>query len=285
MSDLLKGLGPGARSLVAERAFRTGELAAVDAAPYIIEDVGLGRAIELAPLRAVVAWAMSRRKPGESDAWLAPRVHATLRLTRREAADRRIWSYVAAVALPDYTRLRWRDPIDRKAPVAIDRFVGDAATNALSRLWWAAELTRNGGDYGPTVRMLSGPWFAPAWFKLDVLDHRAAAQAVVDIIGAAGKETTSADRGWVVARAVDVALRTLSVDSLAPDPGPDAEAVREWCNERVDETVMIKRLPAGPDEPPVPEAYVAAMRAVLGQLAEQAGVKAATTGRRARKAS
>ena len=50
--------------------------------------------------------------------------------------------------------------------MAIDRFVGGAAVNAVSALWWAAELTRDGGDYAPTVRALSAPWFAPAWLEL-----------------------------------------------------------------------------------------------------------------------
>src|SRR5688500_12463668 len=32
-----------------------------------------------------------------SDAWLAPRLHHTFRLSRREAADRRMWAFVANV--------------------------------------------------------------------------------------------------------------------------------------------------------------------------------------------
>ena len=136
MSMLLKGLSPATRVAVSERAFRTGEVAAADAAPHVIENLGLGRPIELAPLQAVVDLAMRRRKRDESDSWLAPRMHATLRLTRREAADPRIWAYLAAVVLPDYVRWRWRSPDDRKAPVAIDRFMGKPATNAVSRLWW-----------------------------------------------------------------------------------------------------------------------------------------------------
>ena len=282
MSMVLKGLSPAARVAVSERAFRTGEVAAMDAGPYIVEEIGLGRSIELAPLRAVVDHAMRRRRPAESDAWLAPRVHATVRLTRREAADPRVWGYLAAVAMPDFVRRRWADPDDARAPVSIDRFVGDDATNALSWLWWTAELTRDGADYGPTVEALSGRWFAPSWLKLGVMHHRAAAQAVVEFLGAAEDEATAGACGRALARTVDVALRTISLDSLAPDPAPDAEAVREWCAGRVDETLMIRRLPTGPDEPPASEADVAAVRAVLDGLAGQAGRKAARTRRRAR---
>ena len=278
----LKGLSPAVRSLVADRAFRSGRVSAVDAGPYTIEDLGLGRSIDLAPLRAVIDHAMRRRKPAESDAWLAPRVHATLRLTRLEAADRRIWAYLATVALPDYVRWRWKDPDDRQSPIAIDRFVGDDATNALSRLWWTAELTRDGADYRPAVKALSGPWFAASWLRLGVLHHRAAAQAVVEFLGAAEDEATAGDRGRRMARSLDVATRTLALDSLAPAPAPDVEAIREWCAEPVDETVMIRRLPTGPDEPPVPEQDVAAVRAILDQLAGQAGPRRARARRRAR---
>lgn len=91
--------------------------------PYVIDDVGLGREIGLGPLRAVVAHAMRRLAPEASDAWLAPRMHATVRLTRREAADLRAWHDRAAVALPDYVRWRWRDPAEPGAPAAIGRFV------------------------------------------------------------------------------------------------------------------------------------------------------------------
>ncbi|MGP0065014.1 MAG: DUF6339 family protein [Isosphaeraceae bacterium] len=280
--SILKGLAPAARVLVSDRAFRTGEAPHVDATPYLVEDLGLGREIPLAPLRAVVARAMGRFKPGESDAWLAPRVHATLRLTRREAADRRIWESLAVVELPDYVRWRWRNLEDDGPPVPIDRFLGDEATNALSRLWWAAELTRNAADYGPTVKMLASPRFSESWLRLDLMHHRAAALAVVDLLGSGEDETAATDAGPSTARAVDVALRTSSLDSLAPDPATDVESVREWCDEHVDETLMFRRLPAGPDEAPVPAEDVAAVRGLLDRLIRQSGGKGARTRRRGR---
>src|SRR5262249_11138333 len=146
--EVLKGLSPAARAAVAERAFRTGEAAAIDAGPYLIEDVGLGRGGGLAPPRGGGDWGVRRVARGAAGARRAPPGHATLRLTRREAADRRIWAHLATVLLPDYTRWRWRDPGEPGGPAAIDRFVGDEATNAISRPWWIAELTRDGADYG-----------------------------------------------------------------------------------------------------------------------------------------
>jgi hypothetical protein len=266
VSDIIKGLDPAARGPVADQSFRAGEAAAIDAGPYVIEDVGMGREVGLAPLRSVVAHATRRPRPAGSDGWLAPRVHATLRLTRRDAADRRLWAYLGAVALPDYVRWRWRDPDDHTAPVAIDRFVGGATINALSWLWWAAELTRDGGDYGPTERALSGPGFAPAWLGLGVMHHRAAAQAVVACLaglrGAGGRD----ERGRAAVRALDLALRSIALDAVAPAVPPDAAAVREWCAGHVDDTLMIHRLPVGPDEPPAAAEDIAAVRTVLDRF-------------------
>lgn len=64
---------------------------------------------ELAPVRDLIDDAMYKfreDRPTGADAWLAPRLHAALRLSRREAADRRIWNYLALGVAPDY--VVWR---------------------------------------------------------------------------------------------------------------------------------------------------------------------------------
>jgi hypothetical protein len=283
----LKGLSPAARVLVADVAFRSGELPTVDAGPYLVEDLGLGRNVPMCPLRAVVAEAMRRfdlqgSEPWKSDPWLGPRVHATLRLTRREAADKRIWEYLTVVEFPDYVRWRWKNPDDAGAPVPIDRFLGEDSKNSLSRLWWAAELTRNGADYSPTVKALSISRFSVSWLNLNLMHHRAAALAAVDFLSSFRDEGATSEQGKVMAKAVNVALRTLSLDSLAIPSATDAEAVREWCLQAVDETTMIDELPKGPDEMPVPASDVEAVREVLDHLAERINLKDAKAERKAR---
>ena len=278
----LKGLSPAARVLVADEAFRTGEVPAVDASQYVVEDLGLGRRIPLVPLRAVVSEAMRRWDPRKSDPWLGPRVHATIRLTRREAADKRVWEYLTVVEFPDYVRWRWSNPDDPGAPVPIDRFLGEDSKNALARLWWAAELTRNGADYGPTVKALTISRFSVSWLHLNLMHHRAAALAAVDFLNSYQDEGATSAQGQVLAKAVNVALRTLALDVLAVVPGTDAESVREWCRQEVDETTMMDELPQGPDEPPVPAADVAAVRGMLDLLAERINLKDAKMDRRTR---
>ena len=77
----------------------------------------------------------------------------------------------------------------------------------------AAELTRDGSNYTATVAALSGPWFSPAWLELGVLQHRAAAQAVVAFLAAAGEAAAPGDRGQAMVRSLDVALRAISLDA------------------------------------------------------------------------
>ncbi len=151
--NVLKGLNPGARVLVTED-FRMGQQATVDATNFVTE-LQLGRKIDLSSMRAVFCEAMKRFEfdPWKSDPWLGPRVHATLRLTRREAADKRIWEYLTVIAFPDYVRWRWAQE-DHDRLVTKDRFLGEDSKNAIARLWWAAELTRNGSDYSRTEQAL-----------------------------------------------------------------------------------------------------------------------------------
>src|SRR5690348_7690949 len=55
-------------------------------------------------LEATIAKSEFKTNPPTSDAWAAPRVHAALRLPRREAADPRFWAWLAVVQSPAYAR-------------------------------------------------------------------------------------------------------------------------------------------------------------------------------------
>jgi hypothetical protein len=265
----LKALNPLGRSLVTPD-FRGGDPATVDAGSCI-EDLGLGREVLLAPLCEVVAEAMKRfeHDPPKSDAWLGPRVHATVRLSRREAADKRVWEYLTVIEFPHYVRWRWTNLDDPDKVVPQDRFLGEDSKNALARLWWAAELTRNGSDYKRSETALGISRFSVSWLHLILAHHRAAALAVVDFLASyQGKGATDA-QGQVMAKATNVALRTLCLDGLAASPPTDAEAVREWIAEKIDVTTMMDELPRGPDEAAVAEADITIVRKFLDDLAER----------------
>ena len=178
MTPLL-GLLPSVRALLDEN-FRSGATGTVDARQHIV-DLQLDRKIDLSSLFAVVDEAIHRYRhnPDQSDQWLAPRVHATLRLSRREAADKRIWNYVNIISKPAYVLWRFGESHEENnLVVPLDRFMGEDSKNALGRLWWIAELTRNGPNYFETADILRTSRFFVSWLSLDAMHHRPAALAV-----------------------------------------------------------------------------------------------------------
>jgi hypothetical protein len=79
------------------------------------------------------------------DKWLAPRLHYIIRLPRSVASDRGIWAWLASTVGRPYIEYRWPIKLSKKNPWW--RYNGDALRNGLARLWWAAELVRDGPDY------------------------------------------------------------------------------------------------------------------------------------------
>jgi hypothetical protein len=265
---VLKGLHAGARGRLTE-GFRSKDGGALDAADLVTE-LDLGRKVDLSPLRAVVGEAMKRFEfePSKSDPWLGPRIHAALRLTRREAADKRIWAYLTVLEFPHYVRWRWSKE-GQDAPVPFERFVGHESAKSLAKLWWVAELGRNGSDYRPAVAALKIPGFY-WWQKMNFIHHKVGAIAAIRFLSEFGTTGATTAQVLELVKKLNFALRTVSVDSIALSPPTDADAVREWIGEQIDETTIIRdELPRGPDEAAVKEADIVAVRAFLDALAER----------------
>lgn len=161
---VLKALRSSVRPLLDDH-FRSGEAPSIDVGSHEHE-LGWERSIE--PLEYVIDEAMRRFRstPDQSDTWLAPRVHATLRLTRRQAAEKTILYWLNIVAKPDYVRWRFGSEGGESRVVAFDRFMGEDSKSAIGRLWWAAELTRNGSDYSETEQVLRTSRFFTSWQPL-----------------------------------------------------------------------------------------------------------------------
>lgn len=101
------------------------------------------------------------------------------------------------------------------------------------------------------------------------MHHKACALAAVDFLsGYAGRGVNNAQTIAMV-KAMNVAVRTTSLDGLAPSPPTDAHVVRAWVREDVDETTMMDELPVGPDEEPVPPAAIASARRFIDDIASR----------------
>ncbi|MES9555384.1 MULTISPECIES: DUF6339 family protein [unclassified Streptomyces] len=236
----------------------------------------------LAPVRDLVDDALHAFRDGRptaADAWLAPRLHATLRLSRREAADRRLWNHLALGVAPDY--VVWRHLSEPKKDggtpkVAADRFRGPAYKQAFARLWWAAELFRNGSDYAPVVTVCSNQDMLNSSLRLDVIDHRPTAQAMVRLIER-GTVRTGRDVN-ALAAAINASAATLMYDVVAPDAERDGRPLLEWIEAAESAPAVPRRaLPEGPNEEEVPEASVAALVGRFAELFADAPVRGKAT--------
>jgi hypothetical protein len=173
LNGQLKGLGADVVRHV-DVPFRLGS-SSVDLAAFV-QDLDFDAESELSTIETILDEGMKKYagKPAQSDTWIGPRLHAGLRLTRRQAADRSLWRYLAIGSFPEYVRWRWSTETDESEPIppALDRFVGPDYKHALARLWWMAEIFRNGADYGPARRALAIQDIANNLFRMDIAHHR-----------------------------------------------------------------------------------------------------------------
>ena len=137
-------------SLVTEEFVRgEEELTRDDLDPYL-ESTGIE--VDLGPIREKIeneVYDSDEYEEGGSDidGEVAETIRRTLDLTRREAATDGIWHYLTVVKFPDFVRYRWKGDDVR------GKFLDggeDIYSNAIHRLWWIAEITRDGDDYTRT---------------------------------------------------------------------------------------------------------------------------------------
>ncbi|GAA0695298.1 hypothetical protein GCM10009548_79470 [Streptomyces malaysiensis subsp. malaysiensis] len=249
------------------------------AEPLPGEDARLG----LHRVRDLIDQALDRfrdERPTNADAWLAPRLHETLRLTRREAADKRLWTYLALGMAPDY--VMWRHLSEPKTDgshgrVARDRFIGPHYKQTFARLWWAAELFRDGPDYRPVVVACGNQDMLNSALRLDVIDHRPTALALVRMMERGtvrtGREVNA------LTPAVNAAAATLMYDVIAPDVGRDGDALRDWIAGAESSLPSPRNhLPDGPEEERAPEEAVERLVAHFAELFADAQVRGRASG-------
>ncbi|MFF4087282.1 DUF6339 family protein [Streptomyces nigra] len=234
------------------------------------------------PIRSLVEDAMHafREDRTRADAWLAPRLHATLRLTRREAADRRLWNHIALAIAPDYVVWRHLSEATANRPVrrvSADRFRGPADRQCFSRLWWAAELFRDGPDYAPVEIACGNQDLIHTVLRMEVIDHRPTAQALVRLLQD-GRVTTGREINGL-STAISTAGATLTYDVLARDEPRDPARLREWIADASTAPPVARHaLPDGPDEDPVPADSVDTLTEYFMELFETAPIRGRRSG-------
>jgi hypothetical protein len=273
----VKALMPSVRAQITE-SFRAGE-ATVNTDEYV-RATEFHRGIPLELVRELLRRVQQdfAEDPPASDRWLAPRLHAAIRLTRHEAADRGLWAWLAIELFPEYIRWRWRgrrsgDDNEPPGP-PVKRFFGSERDNGLSRLWWGAELFRDGGDYRPVELAFVRQDVPNTWLVLNAIHNRAAAQAALRILpGLSSKQINR------LSTALDHVLTTIQLDALAAVPGPDAIAVDEWiAEEPASGSILSDELPDGPNEDPIDPTMVTRVERLLRDVADAIGMPLPSAG-------
>lgn len=256
------------------------QAAAIDRSCLPLPDEGRWAA---APVRELLDEAMKRfddDSHAAADAWLAPRLHATLRLTRREAADGRLWNHIALRVAPDYVFWRHQGRPSEKQPIPTvnrNRFLGPFHSQAFARLWWAAELFRDGYDYRPAVVACANQDMLNTVLRLEVILHRPVAQAMLRLLSD-GTVRTGRDVN-ALAQAVNTAGTTLFFEAIAPDAPPDPDAYLAWIQELDSVLIPLDRLPDGPDDGRTPAAAVNALVPLFERLFAEAPVRGKDKGK------
>jgi hypothetical protein len=277
MSLLLKGMSADVvRHL--DVSFRLGS-ANIDASEFIY-DLDFGRDLALDPVLSVLDEGMRKfeTKQAQSDSWIGPRLHSALRLTRREAAERGIWRFLAVEICPNYVRWRWasEDAEGDPVPPALDRFVGPDYKHAIGRLWWMAEVFRNGPDYAPASRALSIQDITNNLFRMDIVHHRPTALGSVELLVPSDGEALTGREANALAKAANATATTVAFDVFAPDEPLDDAAREIWLQDSRDIDIALlldDELPAAPDDLKAPEESVASMTRLLTELLEEAPVR------------
>lgn len=223
---LLEGLGLEEHPVPLERAGEPGPtLDALDSLMTAMQDLQQGGEW---PDRAT------------SDRWLSPRIHYALRLFRGESAERGVWQWIA-LRYPWYVEWRWSD---RDGAVAADRWWGPIHKQAFARLWWGAEIFRDGADYRPVERAFVFQDLPNSYLHRPVVRCRSLALAIVDRFGEA--KAPSAQQVNGLARVLNLATVGSPPEVETGYQNDDLDAYNAWVIEDQPIPTEWDRLPVGP---------------------------------------
>ncbi len=172
-----------------------------------------GQPLDLEELAEVVAHllATTPRHDARFDQVAAPLIHRALPLRRREASQPGVWRYLAMICFPELVRHRWQV---QSWPTTRSRYwtMGTRHdSNAFSRLWWIAEITREGDSYALTEEVFSKQQLAIQIFVRKFSAYRPSVAAFVQVMRDPALDVERA------AKELNGRLSTLVLESLQED--------------------------------------------------------------------
>lgn len=203
-----------------------------------------------------------------SDAWLAPRVHASLRMDRSLASDKGIWHWLAVKVASEYVQWRW----EGDKGVTDDRWWGPIHKQALARLWWGAELFRDGGDYGPVARAFERQDLINSYLHRPLVRCRSFALGILAVVAREDGKTLPARQINDLARVLNLCTAGSPPETRVDFQWDDADAFLVWAGSDADVPDSWEQLPFGPAAVDTTEASIRGGRELALHGLELAGV-------------
>jgi len=181
-------------------------------------------------------------------------------------------------------RWRWGPPAtedDVEKAALAERFIGGDYKQALARLWWMAELFRNGRDYSTAALALTNQDIINNLFRARVAHHRPTALATLEVLPRSedGKSIPGGREANALSKAANAAASTLVFDVIASDPTPDLVSRATWESDRdnYDPRAGFNNLPEGPDDGELPAEALNSMKVLLAELLAEAPIRGKAT--------
>jgi Family of unknown function (DUF6339) len=180
--------------------------------------------IDINPAGEAISSLDSTLKASAIDAALVEPLHRALPLTRREAADPRVWQWLCVKAFPGLVWRRWSEgaPLpemlkEALTPALGTRFLARSSLNGISRntlarLWWAAEQL---DDYELARKALFRQDLFQNVFERFFGIYPAAARACLDRFDGRSEDEIRAASRWLQQCASTTVLEGLEESEVA----------------------------------------------------------------------
>ena len=181
-------------------------------------------------VKALFEAALSGDKPkAEMDAWIAPRFHYLFRISRSAASDRGVWAWLAMTICRPYVISRFGS----EGAIKPMRYYGELLRNAVSRLWWGAEMVRNGPSYEYVPVVFSRVRTAEFALELRYSWYRSAAIAFTRVAEGIGRGKKLSDQGMRdLSRAINAYLSLTALEAMGLSESENGLFDEDWRRHR-----------------------------------------------------